>query len=68
MLYLAPEIVYIVGICRISMNKHSIKEEIKKVYYCDISYESYDNEQLKMLNIDSIPILFKFKNGVMLQI
>lgn len=43
------------------------KEKIRKIYYCDISYESYDNEQLKKLNIDSIPILIKFENGKVLK-
>lgn len=48
-------------------NKAFSREKIKKIYYCDISYESYDNEQLKILDIDSIPILFKFKKGKVLK-
>lgn len=37
--------------------------EVENVYYCDISYESYDNKTLKTLGVDKLPMLFKIHKG-----
>lgn len=55
--------------CIYCKNMHDIyiesftKERIKEVYYCDLSSESYDDEKLKQLDIDKIPVLIKFQNN-----
>ena len=55
--------------CLYCNDMHDIYEDVfnemndVNMYYCDISYESYDNQILKKLEVDKLPMLLKFHKG-----